>query len=162
LPLKTAQHLEKQVRGATAGFNTPLFIVDTPSGKRDVHSAEFHDAEYGVSAFVSPAVSAQTCYYYDPVRSLGHPARLAWAAPDARTSILARITAKAQPSVAPLVANATRSVGHRKRIRRSAVPEMRSHAQVPERHDARHCSQPLRAGHASKNNGRGTRRASTN
>jgi lysine 2,3-aminomutase len=162
LPLKTAQHLEKQVRGATAGFNTPLFIVDTPAGKRDVHSAEFHDAEYGVSAFVSPAVSAQTCYYYDPVRSLGHSARLAWAAPDARTSILARITAKAQPSVASLVANATRSVGHRKRIRRSAVPEVRSHAQAPERHDARHCSQPLRAGHASKTNGRGTRRASTN
>jgi lysine 2,3-aminomutase len=155
LPLKTAQHLEKQVRGATAGFNTPLFIVDTPSGKRDVHSAEFHDAEYGVSAFVSPAVSAQTCYYYDPVRSLGHPARLAWATPDARASILARITAKAQPSVASLVANATRSAGHRKRIRRSAVPEMRSHAQVPERHDARHCSQPLRAGRASKNNGGG-------
>ena len=151
LPLKTAQHLEKQVRGATAGFNTPLFIVDTPSGKRDVHSAEFHDAEYGVSAFVSPAVSAQTCYYYDPVRSLAHPARLAWAAPDARTSILPRITAKVQPSVASLVANAKRSAGHRKRIRRSAVTEMRSH-----------CSQPLRAGRASKNNGRGTRRASTN
>ncbi|HEY2185335.1 MAG TPA: hypothetical protein VGH39_10105, partial [Xanthobacteraceae bacterium] len=142
----------------TAGFNTPLFIVDTPSGKRDVHSAEFHDREYGVSAFVSPAVSAQTCYYLDPVRSLGHAARTAWAAPDARVSILARVTAKAQPSMAQ--ANVTRAITHRKR--RGTSPDLRSHAQQPELRGGRRCSQPLRAGHAAKRNGRGSRRASTN
>ena len=43
--LEMAQRLEKQVRGATAGFNTPLFIVDTPAGKRDVHSAEYYDLD---------------------------------------------------------------------------------------------------------------------
>jgi lysine 2,3-aminomutase len=146
VPLKTAQRLEKHVRGTTAGFNTPLFIVDTPAGKRDVHSAEFHDAEYGVSAFISPAISGQTCYYYDPVRSLGHAARTAWATADARTAILARINAKAQPSMTSLVINGARSSGHRKRIRQSPGSDVRSHAQPSEVRDPRHCSRPLRAG----------------
>jgi lysine 2,3-aminomutase len=158
LPLRAAQRLEKEVRGTTAGFNTPLFIVDTPSGKRDVHSAEFHDREYGVSAFVSPAVSAQTCYYLDPVRSLGHAARTAWAAPDARVSILARVTAKVQPSMAQ--SNVTRAITQRKR--RGTSPDLRSHAQQAELRGGRRCSQPLRAGHAAKRNGRSSRRASTN
>ena len=56
VPLRSAQELEKEVRGATAGFNTPLFVVDTPGGKRDVHSAEFYEREQGVSGFVAPAV----------------------------------------------------------------------------------------------------------
>ena len=92
LPLRAAQRLEKEVRGATAGFNTPLFIVDTPSGKRDVHSAEFHESEYGVSGFVSPTVAAgQMRYYFDPIRSLGYGAARKWARPDAQQSILALI-----------------------------------------------------------------------
>ena len=64
LPLHVAQQLEKEVRGATAGFNTPLFIVDAPGGggKRDVHSPEFQDAEYGVSVFRAPAVYAHAQY----------------------------------------------------------------------------------------------------
>lgn len=71
LPLHEAQSLEKQVRGSTAGFNTPLFIVDTPAGKRDVHSSETYDRETGVSAFMSPAVTGdQLHHYHDPVRSL--------------------------------------------------------------------------------------------
>ncbi|HEY7248023.1 MAG TPA: KamA family radical SAM protein [Xanthobacteraceae bacterium] len=160
LPLSTAQRLEKHLRGATAGFNTPLFIVDTPSGKRDVHSSEFHDGEYGVSAFISPAVSEETCYYYDPVRSLGQAARAEWAAPDARAAILARIAANAQASIEAPVANGKHSIGHRKRIRRSSATDMRSHAQLELR--ARYCSQPLRAGHATSGSGRGPRRASPN
>src|SRR6266849_6222858 len=119
LPLKTAQRLEKEVRGVTAGFNTPLFIVDTPSGKRDVHSAEFHDSEYGVSGFVSPAVAAgQMRYYFDPIRSLSQAAARVWALPHAREAILARIAAKgepSQPSKLPRVANGARSVAQRKR-----------------------------------------------
>jgi lysine 2,3-aminomutase len=92
LPLKTAQRLEKEVRGTTAGFNTPLFIVDTPIGKRDVHSAEFHSSEYGVSAFISPVVDpGRQCYYFDPIRSLGYAGATAWSAPGAREAILARL-----------------------------------------------------------------------
>jgi lysine 2,3-aminomutase len=149
LPLKTAQRLEKDVRGTTAGFNTPLFIVDTPSGKRDVHSAEFHDSEYGVSGFVSPAVAAgQMRYYFDPIRSLGDAAAKAWARPEARESILALLAAKAQPSTVPLIANGARSTGHQKRFRRSPAREksVRSHAHQPEPgHNGGHCKEPLRA-----------------
>jgi lysine 2,3-aminomutase len=94
LPLKTAQRLEKEVRGTTAGFNTPLFIADTPSGKRDVHSAEFYDGNYGVAGFVSPAVApGRMRYYFDPIRSLSVAAAQEWAAPDAHGTILARLAA---------------------------------------------------------------------
>ena len=129
LPLRTAQRLEKEVRGTTAGFNTPLFIVDTPSGKRDVHSAEFHDTEYGVSGFVSPAVAdGQMRYYFDPIRSLGHAAARAWMMPEARRSIMALVGAKVQPSMLPLVT--PHSVGRQKRPARNPVPAtaMRPHA----------------------------------
>lgn len=113
LPLKTAQRLEKEVRGTTAGFNTPLFIVDTPSGKRDVHSAEFHDGHYGVSGFVSPVVApGRMRYYFDPIRSLTEAAAQEWAAPDARETILARLAAQAQPAVDPIVVNGARIIGH--------------------------------------------------
>ncbi|MDO5499877.1 MAG: KamA family radical SAM protein [Propionibacteriaceae bacterium] len=84
LPIAEAQHLSKEVRGITAGFNTPLFIVDTPIGKRDVHSAEFYRHEYGVSGFRSPNVDAErVCYYFDPVRSLSQEAQQAWLLPEA-------------------------------------------------------------------------------
>lgn len=82
VPLRDAQALEKAVRGATAGFNTPVFVVDTPGGKRDVHSADYYDEHYGVSAFVSPAVApGRTFYYFDPLRALSRVARQEWRAP---------------------------------------------------------------------------------
>lgn len=96
VPIRTAQRLEKEVRGVTAGFNTPLFIADTPIGKRDVHSTEFHDEFYGVSAFISPNVdTARQCYYFDPIRSLDAHGQMAWAAPEAREHILAQLDGRA-------------------------------------------------------------------
>ena len=113
LPLKTAQRLEKEVRGTTAGFNTPLFIVDTPSDKPDVQSAEFHDGNYGVSGFVSPVVApGRIRYYFDPVRSLADAAAQEWAAPDARETMLARLAAQAQLAADPMVVNGARIAGH--------------------------------------------------
>ncbi|HEY0798525.1 MAG TPA: KamA family radical SAM protein, partial [Candidatus Baltobacteraceae bacterium] len=43
--VQRALDIEKFVRGATAGFNTPLFICDAPGGggKRDVHSFDYYD-----------------------------------------------------------------------------------------------------------------------
>ena len=43
--LQTALDLEKEVRGITAGFNMPAFVVDTMGGggKRHVHSHEYYD-----------------------------------------------------------------------------------------------------------------------
>jgi lysine 2,3-aminomutase len=149
LPLKTAQRLEKEVRGTTAGFNTPLFIVDTPSGKRDVHSAEFHDGEYGVSGFLSPAVApGQMRYYFDPLRSLGPAAAQAWTRPDARQSILALMAARAQPPRLVVALNGAHSTAHQKRVRRNPARElsMRAAGHAGERlNGAGHCKEPLRA-----------------
>lgn len=92
LPLRKAQQLEKEVRGATAGFNTPLFIVDAPGGggKRDVHSPEFQNKKFGVSGFRAPAVDPDEVYYYfDPLRSLTPEVRGLWHRPGARELILA-------------------------------------------------------------------------
>jgi lysine 2,3-aminomutase len=81
IPLHEAQTLEKEVRGSTAGFNTPLFIVDTPAGKRVVHSAETYDRTLGVSTFTSPAVASGRLHnYYDPIRSLPGMSREKWIA----------------------------------------------------------------------------------
>jgi lysine 2,3-aminomutase len=81
IPLHEAQALEKEVRGSTAGFNTPLFIVDTPAGKRVVHSAETYDRHLGISTFTSPAVASGRLHnYYDPIRSLSGMSRDKWMA----------------------------------------------------------------------------------
>src|SRR5262249_46001764 len=89
--LAAAQRLEKEVRGSTAGFNTPLFVVDTPGGKRDVHSAEFYDRKSGISVFVAPAVAPGRRFnYFDPLRTLAPGAREAWLT-QSRETILAGV-----------------------------------------------------------------------
>jgi lysine 2,3-aminomutase len=52
----TAIELEKQVRGLTAGFNTPTFVVDAPGGggKRDVHSFEHYNRRPGSACTAAP------------------------------------------------------------------------------------------------------------
>ena len=82
--LDTALYLEKHVRGSTAGFNTPVFVVDAPGGggKRDAHSYEYYDRESGISVFTAPAVKAgQFFLYYDPLDHLSEAARRRWAEP---------------------------------------------------------------------------------
>jgi lysine 2,3-aminomutase len=87
--LGAAQQLEKEVRGATAGFNTPLFIVDTPCGKRDIHSAEFYDKTYGISGFASPRLApGRMLYYFDPLRVLTKRSRAAWRTPGVRERMM--------------------------------------------------------------------------
>lgn len=81
-PLSTAQQLEKHVRGATAGFNTPSFVLDAPGGggKRDVHSPERYDRATGISVFTSPSVKpGKQFLYFDPIASLDDDARERWA-----------------------------------------------------------------------------------
>jgi len=82
--LDTALYLEKWVRGSTAGFNTPVFVVDAPGGggKRDAHSYEYYDRESGISVFTAPAVKqGQFFLYYDPLDHLSESARRRWAEP---------------------------------------------------------------------------------
>ena len=69
----TALHIEKHVRGSTAGFNTPTFVVDAPGGggKRDAHSYEYYDRRTGISVYTAPAVKpGRFFYYFDPLNLL--------------------------------------------------------------------------------------------
>ncbi len=82
--LQTAIDLEKFVRGFTAGFNTPTFVVDAPGGggKRDAHSYEFYDRTTGVSVYTSPAVKPGRYFYsFDPLNLLPEEGQRRWADP---------------------------------------------------------------------------------
>ncbi len=87
----SAARLEKHLRGATAGFNTPMFVVDAPGGggKRDAHSYEYYDRETGVSVYTAPSVKADAFFaYYDPLRSLSSDVQEAWHDEKKRTEML--------------------------------------------------------------------------
>ena len=102
--LDTALVLEKHVRGSTAGFNTPTFVVDTPGGggKRDAHSFEHYDRENGISVYTSPAVNADQHYlYFDPLHLLSEGARARWADPQAQVKMIEAAVHKAKHQVRP-------------------------------------------------------------
>lgn len=85
--LQAGLNIEKGLRGTTAGFNTPTFIVDTlgGGGKRDGHSYEYYDSETGIAVFTSPTVRpAKTFFYYDPINTLSEDAQARWNDPNAR------------------------------------------------------------------------------
>jgi lysine 2,3-aminomutase len=80
-PLRTAIELEKEVRGVTAGFQVPLFVVDLPGGggKRDVHSFEGYNRTTGISVFRSPNMDVHARYlYFDPIESLPPEGQARW------------------------------------------------------------------------------------
>jgi lysine 2,3-aminomutase len=106
--LDTALVLEKHVRGVTAGFNTPTFVVDAPGGggKRDVHSFEHYDRDTGISVFTSPSVHEDAYYYYfDPLHLLSPAVQQRWritAEQDAMMdAALSQAKARARPSARP-------------------------------------------------------------
>ncbi|MBX3730147.1 MAG: KamA family radical SAM protein [Candidatus Sumerlaeia bacterium] len=73
--------IEKAVRGATAGFNTPNIVVDAPGGggKRVVHSYEHYDRETGISVYTAPSVKAGRFFlYFDPFDQLAPDIQAAW------------------------------------------------------------------------------------
>ncbi len=97
--LDTALHIEKHVRGATAGFNTPTFVVDAPGGggKRDAHSYEYYDRDTGISVFTAPSVKAgQYFLYYDPLDHLSETMRRRWADPVDRETMVELALQKAK------------------------------------------------------------------
>ena len=78
----TALHIEKHVRGTTAGFNTPTFVVDAPGGggKRDAHSYEYYDRDTGISVYAAPSVKpGQLFLYFDPMHQLSTHQQRRWA-----------------------------------------------------------------------------------
>ena len=79
------------MRGFTAGFNTPTFVVDAPGGggKRDVHSYEYYDRVTGVSVYTAPVVKpGQFFCYVDPLDTLPAAGRARWADPTQHRAIL--------------------------------------------------------------------------
>ena len=103
--LDTALTLEKHVRGSTAGFNTPTFVVDAPGGggKRDAHSFEHYDRENGISVYTSPAVKADQYYlYFDPLHLLpSDAARARWKDPSAQQKMIETAVEKARLQLRP-------------------------------------------------------------
>ena len=80
--LQSGLDIEKCLRGVTAGYNTPTFVVDTlgGGGKRDAHSYEAYDEENGIAVFSSPTVRpGELFYYFDPIDTLTAEARMRWA-----------------------------------------------------------------------------------
>src|SRR5579875_3779452 len=100
--VQTAVDVEKQVRGATAGFNTPLFICDAPGGggKRDVHSFEYYDRENGIAVYSAPAVKpGQSFVYFDPIDTLSPEAQARWAIPAVQDAMIREAVRRAGGAV---------------------------------------------------------------
>lgn len=90
--LAAGLEIEKHVRGATAGFNTPTFVVDTMGGggKRNGHSFEHYDRETGIAVFTSPSVKPGVQFlYFDPLSSLDEVSQARWAEPCERQQMIA-------------------------------------------------------------------------
>jgi lysine 2,3-aminomutase len=97
--LDTALMIEKHVRGLTAGFNTPTFVVDAPGGggKRDAHSYEYYDREAGISVYSAPSVKpGQLFLYFDPLDQLSEAVRRRWASPLEQDGMVRGALAKAR------------------------------------------------------------------
>lgn len=96
--LQTALDVEKHVRGSTAGFNTPTFVVDAPGGggKRDAHSFEHYDRTTGISVYQAPSVKAgQRFLYFDPIDRLPPEGRARWADPKEHQAMIDEALARA-------------------------------------------------------------------
>jgi lysine 2,3-aminomutase len=78
--LQTALDIEKAVRGVTAGFHTPTFVVDAPGGggKRVAHSFEHYDRDTGISVFCAPSVKPGYFLYFDPIDTLAPEVQERW------------------------------------------------------------------------------------
>lgn len=95
----TAIHIEKHVRGATAGFNTPTFVVDAPGGggKRDAHSYEYYDRDTGISVYSAPSVKpGQLFTYFDPLHQLATHQQRRWSDPGEQQAMIDQALTKAR------------------------------------------------------------------
>jgi lysine 2,3-aminomutase len=93
-----AIEIEKQVRGTTAGFDTPTFVCDVMGGggKRDLHSFEHYDERLGIAVYRSPVVDDERpFFYFDPLSQLEPAAQRAWLEPGAGERFVARALERA-------------------------------------------------------------------
>ncbi len=97
--LAAAQRLEKEIRGVTAGFHMPNFVVDTMGGggKRHVHSHEFYDQELGIAVFLSPVVRPGELFlFFDPIHELSEDVVKRWLRSEERRAMIAGAMQKAR------------------------------------------------------------------
>lgn len=78
--VQTGLDVEKHVRGVTAGFNTPTFVVDAPGGggKREAHSFEHYNRDTGISVYSAPSVKPGYFLYFDPIDLLSTASQERW------------------------------------------------------------------------------------
>jgi lysine 2,3-aminomutase len=109
--LQTALDIEKAVRGTTAGFHTPTFVVDAPGGggKRVAHSFEHYDRDTGISVFAAPSVKPGFFVYFDPVDTLAPEIQQRWADPREQDKMIeAAVTAAQAAQLATARASSVR------------------------------------------------------
>jgi lysine 2,3-aminomutase len=99
--IQTALDLEKNVRGDTAGFNTPTFVCDAPGGggKRNVHSYEHYDRDSGISVYTAPSVKSGYFLYFDPIDTLAPEVQGRWAVPAEQDRMVADAVAAARAAL---------------------------------------------------------------
>jgi lysine 2,3-aminomutase len=88
--LATTLQLEKQLRGITAGFNTPTFVVDAPGGggKRVAWSYDYYDRSTGISIYSAPSVKpGKHFFYFDPLHALSSEMKERWLEPAEQTQM---------------------------------------------------------------------------
>lgn len=98
--LATTLQLEKQLRGITAGFNTPTFVVDAPGGggKRVAWSYDYYDRTTGISIFSAPSVKpGKHFFYFDPLHTLEPEIQAKWLDPDGQSAMYAQALAHLHP-----------------------------------------------------------------
>jgi lysine 2,3-aminomutase len=101
-----AIEIEKFVRGATAGFNTPTFVCDAPGGggKRDVHSYEYYDRENGITVYSAPSVKPGKVFvYFDPIEDLSPEAQARWTSREQQDAMIATAVNRAGATLEDLV-----------------------------------------------------------
>jgi lysine 2,3-aminomutase len=96
--LQTSLDIEKAVRGTTAGFHTPTFVVDAPGGggKRVAHSFEHYNRDTGISVFSAPSVKPGFFLYFDPIDTLAPDVQARWRDKTEQDKMIADAVAQAQ------------------------------------------------------------------
>ena len=105
-PVSKALEIERFVRGATAGYNTPTFICDMPGGggKRDVHSFAYYDRENGIVVYEAPSVKPGRLFvYFDPIHALSPAAQARWSVPELQDRMIAAALERAGGTMEPVV-----------------------------------------------------------
>lgn len=110
--LREAMELEKGIRGATAGFNTPRFICDVPrgGGKRQISSYEYYNEKTGVSVWLAPSVKPDDFFIYlDPIHKLDKRYQQKWQDAEQREKMIEEALQAAAPALVSTLARRFKS-----------------------------------------------------